>query len=186
MKFLMKYTAMMALLLCAICAEAQSFTKLHSNAQVSDQVLTAPSYQQSNSLLDRKISVHATPSVGLYRQEAQPQATGSGIHTATGVSARQGLQLSGASSQNSSKPFSTLSGSSSVRLSGIGATTVGGTAVVRDESKGGSLDLGTEDLQPGQLVPMGNTIVPLIILLLCYCLFLLVRGEAREENEELA
>lgn len=31
--------------------------------------------------------------------------------------------------------------------------------------------------------PVGDTVVPLVILLLCYCLFRLVRGEAREDNE---
>lgn len=31
--------------------------------------------------------------------------------------------------------------------------------------------------------PVGDAVVPMIILLLCYCLFRLVRGEAREDQE---
>jgi len=181
MKFLGKYIAMIMLVLCASGAAAQSSAKLHSGAQVSDRTLQAPTiqdptYSQSNSILDRKISVHATPTVGDFRQ--QSTTTGSGIYTSTGVSSRAGL-LGGASTGKN--PFSTISGGS---LTAVGAQSLDAN-VIRNGGSGSGLDLGdgNEDLQPGQLVPMGDGIVALIIMLLCYALFLLVRADARKDQE---
>jgi len=70
----------------------------------------------------------------------------------------------------------------SVSLSNGGIISNGPGGAILPPGEGG------EDPLPGgtTVVPMGNTVVPLIILLLCYALFLLVRGDARKDQEEAA
>jgi len=86
---------------------------------------------------------------------------------------------------------SATAGSSSLNQNSIGSGRM--TNVFTDGTvvANGAFLTGDDDVVPGGgyaggVVPMGNTVVPLIILLLCYCLFLLVRGDARKDQEEAA
>lgn len=173
MKNFGKIIAMIALTLCALCAEAQSFSKMHSDAIVSGQInqgqlLQAPSYQYTNPLLNRKVTVKSA-AASQQKSAYSPVAplSGRGIYTG-GAKSTKGGGLRGAASSFGGSP-----------IISYGGTTAGSeVAAVAD----GGLDIGDGDFQPGQITPLGDALIPMIILLLCYCLFLLVRADAKADD----
>lgn len=183
MKFVSKYISLILLLLCAVSAEAQSFSSARSQKTVQTIGAAAPSFEYSNSMLDQKVSVHAIKPVSK-QQNGNFSATRGislqpvGAHT---VSYAPVLNRPGkvTSSNIFGKTDLTLEQKKGIDGSSLGLFT-------EDFLTDNGLDRGQGDYRPGELTPLGDALIPMLILLLCYCLFLLVRGEAREDREEMA
>lgn len=208
MKFVSKYISMILLLFCAMCAEAQSFTSMRSQKMVqttgvaqapqlqysnsmlnpysaspvrtavqSSDLVKEPQFEYSNSMLDRNINVRQFKAVG---KQQNASYSVSPIRTA--------LQPVGASRVS---PLPTLTRTDKSVFSGSKGDDfsnkmegVGDLGIFTEDKNYGKGDWGEGDYRPGEYTPLGDYLVPMLILLLCYSLFLLVRGEAREEREE--
>lgn len=110
--------------------------------------------------------------------------------------ARRGGILGGgsATASGSSSFGSTASGTTNrpnVNVAGMSA----GSTIIWHEGEGND-DFGNEDKDSGDdkkpsedpaigetRVPLGSSLIPLLLMLLCYALFRLVRGDVREEQE---
>jgi len=170
---------MSALVLCASAAAAQSFTNLHSDRAVSGQPVVAPMqssgtvqdpvYRQQNSLLDRTVSVQSQPTVGRFDKQGSSVSTG----RTGGVVSR-----SGATGGSAANPFSTGHSSSS-RFTPFSSTSPGGSTL--EGSQGSGLDVGDGDLMPGQLVPIGKALLPLLLMLIGYTAYRAWRRKAKGE-----
>lgn len=188
-------TIVIVLLFIANAAAAQSFTKMQSSVRRPGEGLyesaapafrststvqlagnlpsaEAPSYKNSNSMLERKITINPTQ----YKVSANLNP----FAAATPIIVK-----------------GSLSGGSSG--SGIGGATPGNPGTGSGENqgetdnglnlnpgKGGTPGLtgkGEEDLANGQYLPIGDALIPFLLMLLMYALFLLVRGDVRNEQE---
>lgn len=108
--------------------------------------------------------------------------------------ARRGGVLGGGSASASGSSFgSTISGVAN-RPGNSVAGTAAGSVIWHSDSDND--DFGAEDKDSGEdvkpsddpaigetRVPLGSSLIPLLLMLLCYALFRLVRGEVREEQE---
>lgn len=110
--------------------------------------------------------------------------------------ARRGGVLGGGSASASGSSFgSTASGTTNrpnVNVAGLST----GSTIVWHGGDGEDEDFGSEDKDSGEdvkpsddpaigetRVPIGSSLIPLLLMLLCYALFRLVRGDVREEQE---
>jgi len=180
MKSFTQSLLIIALVLCASSAAAQ-VTQRSSSARVTGQPVAAPvvsapgqsgygtvsqpGYSNTNSLLERNVSVHPVPGAAPRSGVGVSGSSASPISSTT----RGASPISGASAGSSRNPFST--GSYGSQLSSVGATTPGGSAVSYGSSSGSGLDIGDDDLMPGQLVPIGAALLPLLLMLIVYTAF---------------
>lgn len=173
---ILKYTAMLMMALFALSASAQH---LATAPQAQLPVASIKTVQTAGCPTHGTITVNPNA----YRVGATPAAvrTAAPVFGAPKAAPVRGGLLSGGSAQ-----------------SGL-VNTVGPTAPVQINNKVASVsnpsinwhadedDDEDEDVTPGGypggVVPVGGPFVPFILMLLVYALFLLVRGDAREEQE---
>lgn len=191
-------TIVIVLLFIANAAAAQSFTKMQSTVrrpgeglyesaapafrststvQLAGNLPSAadPQFRNTNSLLNRKITVN--PSQYKVAVNANPYAAPIAKGALTGGSAGFG-------------------GGSGTVSGGPGT----GAGEDKGETAGGDLNLNPTNPNPdsgsgeggsnngfdrplGELSPIGDALIPFLLLLLIYALFLLVRGEVRDDQE---
>lgn len=183
MKFVSKYISLILLLLCATVAEAQMFSSMQSQKMVSSTgITTAPTFQNSNSLLDRNITVRPMQQVS--KQAGTSSYSAAPIYTGRHSSVQPvgAPKAASAITTTNGNIFGTTASTMGDKKEGLGGLGLFTEEALRD----GGLDVGYGDYRPGEITPLGDAFVPLVLLLLCYCLFLLVRGDARKDQEEAA
>ena len=204
------------LVLCAFVAMSVEMQALNASASVlptrevvvyapfSDgQVLqmaavSAPSFTNANSLLNRKVS-----SRGNYNRNTRNTSSGSyggsviskRTHTVRSVGAStnsRGGSYSGSTTARRGATYSATGGAAD-RL-GV-ANVVHTTTIMREQAEGNNTNntpdntLGVEtdkDLRPGELTPIGDAILPLLLMLSFYAAYCFIRRKKRDNNNEVA
>lgn len=191
MKSSIKYIFSIILILCSSAAGAK-ITRMQTtlaqepvpavrttNVIISEPTAQDPGYEQSNSMLNRRIAINATP----YSTRQQPGSNAAALPrraSALGGSRTPNGGLGTGNGFGNRKPEWADSGN---RVNNGGHLNFGGNGVGNGGSSGSNNGNG-DNRHPGETSPLGDYLLPMLILLLCYSLFLLVRGEAREEREE--
>lgn len=178
---ILKYTAMLLMALFALSASAQ-------------HLATAPQAQLPSSSM-KSVQTAGCPTHGAITVNPNAYrvgATSAAVRTAAPVynapkaaPVRDGGLLNGGSYR--SGLVNTIGATAPVQINNVAGQSAGstvgfgaGTGVILPPGMGGETPLpgGTTE------VPVGGPFVPFILMLLVYALFLLVRGDAREEQEQ--
>lgn len=172
---ILKYTAMLMMALFALSASAQ-------------HLATAPQAQLPSSSL-KSVQTAGCPTHGTitvnpnaYRVGATSAAvrTAAPVYNAPKAAPVRGGLLSGGSVQ--SGLVNTIGATAPVQINNIAGQSTASLNALNDKGEwvpeGDPLPGGTTR------VPVGGPFVPFILMLLVYALFLLVRGDAREEQEQ--
>lgn len=173
-------TIVIVLLFIANAVAAQSFTKMSAQqahlagSGISAQAPSSLVTPYSNPILNRKITVNPNQYAVGTRQA---------VNAVAPVSPRKvGGTLP-------VKPTNTLPGhwigsDAKTELPNVNAGVGSGLGIFDQETvknNGGLVE--ESDYRPGELAPIGDALIPFLIMLLIYVLFLLVRGDARDEQE---
>lgn len=160
--------------------------------------VSAPSFTNANSLLNRKVS-----SRGNYNRNTRNTSSGSfggsviskRTHTVRSVGATtnsRGGSYNGSTTARRGATYSATGGAAD-RL-GV-ANVVRTTTIMREQSEDNSttnstpnngLGIGENDLRPGELTPIGDAILPLLLMLSFYAAFCFIRRKKRDNNNEVA
>lgn len=163
--------------------------------------VSAPSFTNANSLLNRKVS-----SRGNYNRNTRNTSSGSyggsviskRTHTVRTVGATansRGGSYSGSTTARRGATYSAMGGAAD-RL-GV-ANVVRTTTIMREQAEDNTttnstpnngLGIGENDLRPGELVPgtpIGDAILPLLLMLSFYAAYCFIRRKKRDNNNEAA
>ena len=160
--------------------------------------VSAPSFTNANSLLNRKVS-----SRGNYNRNTRNTSSGSyggsviskRTHTVRTVGATansRGGSYSGSTTARRGATYSATGGAAD-RL-GV-ANVVRTTTIMREQSEDNTttnstpnngLGVGENDLRPGELTPIGDAILPLLLMLSFYAAYCFIRRKKRDNNNEAA
>ena len=160
--------------------------------------VSAPSFTNANSLLNRKVS-----SRGNYNRNTRNTSSGSyggsviskRTHTVRTVGATtnsRGGSYSGSTTARRGATYSATGGAAD-RL-GV-ANVVRTTTIMREQSEDNTttnstpnngLGIGENDLRPGELTPIGDAILPLLLMLSFYAAYCFIRGKKLGNNNEAA
>ena len=160
--------------------------------------VSAPSFTNANSLLNRKVS-----SRGNYNRNTRNTSSGSyggsviskRTHTVRSVGATansRGGSYSGSTTARRGATYSATGGAAD-RL-GV-ANVVRTTTIMREQSEDNTttnstpnngLGVGENDLRPGELTPIGDAILPLLLMLSFYAAYCFIRRKKRDNNNEAA
>ena len=149
--------------------------------------VSAPSFTNTNSLLNRKVS-----SRGKYTRNTSSGSYGGTViskrtHTVRSVGAStnsRGGSYSGSTTARSGATYSATGGAAD-RL-GV-ANVVHTTTIMREQAEGNTTNttpdntLGVEpdkDLRPGELTPIGDAILPLLLMLSFYAAYCFIRRKS--------
>lgn len=173
-------TIVIVLLFIANAVAAQSFTKMSAQqAHLAGSGISAqaPSLvtPYSNPLLNRKVTVDPNRyAIGSARQNVTPVYGAYKAPRLGGGIVKPGKDLPG--HWIGSDANHTLPNINDGNGSGLGIFN-------QDDVKGNGGLVEESDYRPGELAPIGDALIPFLIMLLIYVLFLLVRGDARDEQE---
>ena len=160
--------------------------------------VSAPSFTNANSLLNRKVS-----SRGNYNRNTRNASSGSyggsviskRTHTVRTVGATtnsRGGSYSGSTTARRGATYS-VTGGAADRL-GV-ANVVRTTTIMREQAEDNTttnstpnngLGIGENDLRPGELTPIGDAILPLLLMLSIYAAYCFIRRKKRDNNNEVA
>ena len=160
--------------------------------------VSAPSFTNANSLLNRKVS-----SRGNYNRNTRNTSSGSygssviskRTHTVRTVGATtnsRGGSYSGSTTARRGATYSATGGAAD-RL-GV-ANVVRTTTIMREQAEDNTttnstpnngLGIGENDLRPGELTPIGDAILPLLLMLSFYAAYCFIRRKKRDNNNEAA
>lgn len=160
--------------------------------------VSAPSFTNANSLLNRKVS-----SRGNYNRNTRNTSSGSyggsviskRTHTVRTVGATansRGGSYNGSTTARRGATYSATGGAAD-RL-GV-ANVVRTTTIMREQSEDNTntnstpnngLGIGENDLRPGELTPIGDAILPLLLMLSFYAAYCFIRRKKRDNNNEVA
>lgn len=160
--------------------------------------VSAPSFTNTNSLLNRKVS-----SRGNYNRNTRNTSSGSyggsviskRTHTVRSVGAStnsRGGSYNGSTTARRGATYSATGGAAD-RL-GV-ANVVRTTTIMREQSEDNTttnstpnngLGIGENDLRPGELTPIGDAILPLLLMLSFYAAYCFIRRKKRDSNNEAA
>ena len=161
--------------------------------------VSAPSFNNVNSMLNRKVS-----SRGNYNRNTRNTSSGSyggsviskRTHTVRTVGATansRGGSYSGSTTARRGATYSATGGAAD-RL-GV-ANVVRTTTIMREQSEDNtntnstpSNGLGIDfenDMRPGELTPIGDAILPLLLMLSFYAAYCFIRRKKRDKNNEVA
>ena len=157
--------------------------------------VSAPSFTNTNSLLNRKVS-----SRGKYTRNTSSGSYGGSViskrtHTVRTVGATansRGGSYNGSTTARRGATYSATGGAAD-RL-GV-ANVVRTTTIMREQSEDNTttnstpnngLGIGENDLRPGELTPIGDAILPLLLMLSFYAAYCFIRRKKRDNNNEVA
>ena len=161
--------------------------------------VSAPSFTNANSLLNRKVS-----SRGNYNRNTRNTSSGSyggsviskRTHTVRTVGATansRGGSYSGSTTARRGATYSATGGAAD-RL-GV-ANVVRTTTIMREQSEDNTTTNSTpsnglgidfeNDKRPGELAPIGDAILPLLLMLSFYAAYCFIRRKKRDNNNEVA
>ena len=160
--------------------------------------VSAPSFTNANSLLNRKVS-----SRGNYNRNTRNTSSGSyggsviskRTHTVRTVGATansRGGSYSGSTTARRGATYSATGGAAD-RL-GV-ANVVRTTTIMREQAEDNTttnstpnngLGIGENDLRPGELTPIGDAILPLLLMLSFYAAYCFIRRKKRDNKNEAA
>ena len=160
--------------------------------------VSAPSFTNVNSILNRKVS-----SRGNYNRNTRNTSSGSyggsviskRTHTVRTVGATansRGGSYSGSTTARRGATYSATGGAAD-RL-GV-ANVVRTTTIMREQAEDNTttnstpnngLGIGANDLRPGELTPIGDAILPLLLMLSFYAAYCFIRRKKRDNNNEVA
>ena len=160
--------------------------------------VSAPSFTNANSLLNRKVS-----SRGNYNRNTRNTSSSSyggsviskRTHTVRTVGATtnsRGGSYSGSTTARRGATYSATGGAAD-RL-GV-ANVVRTTTIMREQAEDNTttnstpnngLGIGENDLRPGELTPIGDAILPLLLMLSFYAAYCFIRRKKRDNNNETA
>ena len=161
--------------------------------------VSAPSFTNANSLLNRKVS-----SRGNYNRNTRNTSSGSyggsviskRTHTVRSVGATansRGGSYSGSTTARRGATYSATGGAAD-RL-GV-ANVVRTTTIMREQSEDNTTTNSTpsnglgidfeNDMRPGELTPIGDAILPLLLMLSFYAAYCFIRRKKRDNNNEVA
>ena len=161
--------------------------------------VSAPSFTNANSLLNRKVS-----SRGNYNRNTRNTSSGSyggsviskRTHTVRTVGATansRGGSYSGSTTARRGATYSATGGAAD-RL-GV-ANVVRTTTIMREQAEDNTTTNSTpnnglgidfeNDMRPGELTPIGDAILPLLLMLSFYAAFCFIRRKKRDNNNEVA
>ena len=161
--------------------------------------VSAPSFTNANSLLNRKVS-----SRGNYNRNTRNTSSGSyggsviskRTHTVRTVGATtnsRGGSYSGSTTARRGATYSATGGAAD-RL-GV-ANVVRTTTIMREQSEDNTTTNSTpnnglgidfeNDMRPGELTPIGDAILPLLLMLSFYAAYCFIRRKKRDNNNEAA
>ena len=158
--------------------------------------VSAPSFTNANSLLNRKVS-----SRGNYNRNTRNTSSGAQggsviskrTHTVRTVGATansRGGSYSGSTTARRGATYSATGGAAD-RL-GV-ANVVRTTTIMREQAEDNTttnstpnngLGIGENDLRPGELTPIGDAILPLLLMLSFYAAYCFIRRKKRDSNNE--
>lgn len=200
-----KFSAMLMMALLAISAQAQNFATAPTvqasfvqNPVTLNPVAQTPIVQQPNATIklyrsSGKTHGSITVNPSAYRiGGAATQVSGSAYKTPVNKAPLYKAPVAtggGLSKPTDGSLSGTISGSVPVVKSGL-ANSVAAYSESNDDDNpwgdvhdSGNTSVNPGPFQPGGGVPIGGPFVPFIIMLLMYALFLLVRGDVRDEQE---
>lgn len=160
--------------------------------------VSAPSFTNANSLLNRKVS-----SRGNYNRNTRNTSSGSyggsviskRTHTVRTVGATtnsRGGSYSGSTTARRGATYSATGGAAD-RL-GV-ANVVRTTTIMREQAEDNNttnstpnngLGIGENDMRPGELTPIGDAILPLLLMLSFYAAYCFIRRKKRDNKNEAA
>ena len=161
--------------------------------------VSAPSFTNANSLLNRKVS-----SRGNYNRNTRNTSSGSyggsviskRTHTVRSVGAStnsRGGSYNGSTTARRGATYSATGGAAD-RL-GV-ANVVRTTTIMREQSEDNTTTNSTpnnglgidfeNDMRPGELTPIGDAILPLLLMLSFYAAYCFIRRKKRDNNNEVA
>ena len=160
--------------------------------------VSAPSFTNANSLLNRKVS-----SRGNYNRNTRNTSSGSyggsviskRTHTVRSVGAStnsRGGSYSGSTTARRGATYSATGGAAD-RL-GV-ANVVRTTTIMREQSEDNTttnstpnngLGIGENDLRPGELTPIGDAILPLLLMLSFYAAYCFIRRKSLARSHDSA
>ena len=161
--------------------------------------VSAPSFNNVNSMLNRKVS-----SRGNYNRNTRNTSSGSyggsviskRTHTVRTVGATansRGGSYSGSTTARRGATYSATGGAAD-RL-GV-ANVVRTTTIMREQSEDNTTTNSTpsnglgidfeNDMRPGELTPIGDAILPLLLMLSFYAAYCFIRRKKRDNNNEVA
>ena len=158
--------------------------------------VSAPSFTNANSLLNRKVS-----SRGKYTRNTSSGSYGGTViskrtHTVRSVGAStnsRGGSYNGSTTARRGATYSATGGAAD-RL-GV-ANVVRTTTIMREQSEDNTTTNSTpsnglgidfeNDKRPGELAPIGDAILPLLLMLSFYAAFCFIRRKKRDNNNEVA
>lgn len=144
-----------------------------SSPVVSAPTVSDPTYQYSNSMTDRRISMKVTPVNTSTNRNAIAAASRSG---AARAGALPGARGGGGSLGTDGRFSSGAPDWAGNRVNPGGHLNFGGNGVGNGGSSGSNNGLHNGDNRhPGELSPIGNALIPLLLLLAGYVVFLLLR-----------
>ena len=160
--------------------------------------VSAPSFTNANSLLNRKVS-----SRGNYNRNTRN--TSSGSYGGTVISKRTHTVRSvGASTNSRGGSYSSMTARRGATYSATGgaadrlgvANVVRTTTIMREQAEDNTTTNSTpsnglgidfeNDKRPGELAPIGDAILPLLLMLSFYAAFCFIRRKKRDNNNEVA
>lgn len=170
-------TVVIVLLFIANAVAAQSFTKMSAQqahlagSGISAQAPSSLVTPYSNPILNRKITVNPNQyAVGVARQNVTPMYIP--------VPRKAGAILP---PKGTSGPAIWVGKDVNVTVGKDDVAGVGDLTIFTQDVTGTQTN--QHDDRPGELTPIGDALIPFLILLLIYALFLLVRGDVRDEQE---
>lgn len=160
--------------------------------------VSAPSFTNANSLLNRKVS-----SRGNYNRNTRNTSSGSyggsviskRTHTVRTVGATtnsRGGSYSGSTTARRGATYSATGGA--VDRLGV-ANVVRTTTIMREQAEDNNttnstpnngLGIGENDMRPGELTPIGDAILPLLLMLSFYAAYCFIRRKKRDNKNEAA